>query len=160
MRIAARGLGKGAVAVETGVPSTHAVRSETCEGESDVLAWYDWTLEVGPGKPYQDVAKRIQLDLPFDKVRTVLLGPGFSAGGATATSDNKTALDLGRTPVLAVARAWPEPEVSPEAAEGAEAVVPDGAMGGGGGGCSVAPSAPPIAWVLLLLSLARRRGRP
>lgn len=159
-RIVARALGPKSAETATKVASTHAVRSATCTGEEAAVVWYDWTLEVGPGQPYQDLVKRVSIDLPFDSVRSALLGPGTAFEPAKVeAAGGKADVTLGRTPVLLVSRqgGWPPPDSEP--ADGAQAdgagedAAPggDGTGGSGGGGCG-APGA--AAWPALLAAAA------
>jgi len=186
MGVAARVLAPAGKAVEvpTGVPSTHVVQSAVCAGETDVLAWYDWTLEVGPGEPYGDLIKAVDLQAPADGSRAFLLsgaakpeavdlvegakvtvdlpGAGLPAGG-----EGYVKRSLGRTPVLVVTldAGWPLPDTGPDAsapdAAGQDAGPLAATGGGSDGGCSVGSpctgGAAAAFLALALLSMAARR---
>jgi hypothetical protein len=162
---------------KTGVPATHVVAGPTCSGAARV-AWYDWTLEAGPGDPYDSGKfKIVQADVPAGIASAVVLAPdgagkavsldgskvlsgGFPDAPGAKFAANVATLRLGRTPVLVVAGAGPAVEPTPDAT-GAD-VTADVAepSTGKGGGCA-AGAGGGWAWMGLLAFLAgvRRRAR-
>ena len=152
------------------IPSTREVRGQSCADETDIVVWYDWTREVGPGQDYGDLIKAVVVDVPFESVKALAMAAPdpvgastqpFPAATFTKADGGGTSVMLGRTPVLVMSRPGGWVPVTPEVADEGETgeTVVETAESSSDGGCTTGGPAG-VAWFLILLPALRLALRP